>query len=119
MSYYSKLKKLQKETDSELEKYVIEEWLDNIDDKTNAGVKIWINDLMTSGCQSGMVCGLIYYTDTHAFFDKYYDEIDELREELEDNMGPLQIKGDMKNFYAWLAFEETARKIADKLGIEI
>ena len=75
-------------------------------------------DLLQHGCQSGMVSQLIYYSDTHAFYDKHYDEIEELRYEIEESLGhPLQPQGDLKNWYAWLAFEETARKIADEFEI--
>src|ERR1700712_977135 len=67
-------------------------------------------DLLNHGCQSGMVVSLIYYSDTHKFYDAYYAEIENLRFELEDATGePLQPKGDLKNWYAWMAFEETAR----------
>ena len=79
----------------------------------------FFTDVIRHGCQSGIVSGLIYYTDTHAFFDKHYEEIEQLRVELEEDFGqPLQPKGDLKNWYAWLAFEETARKIADKFELE-
>ena len=65
-----------------------------------------------------MVSSLIYYTDTHAFFDKHYDEIEEMREEFEDGTGqPLTIKGDLKNFLVWFAFEEVAYRIAVELEL--
>lgn len=61
-----------------------------------------------------------YYVDTHAFYDAHYDEIEELRENAEDSLGePLTIRGDLKNFLAWFAFEETGYWIArDDLGLE-
>ena len=65
------------------------------------------------GCQGGTVSSLIYYNQTHAFYDKHYQEIEDLREEYEDNFGhPLVIKGDLKNWFAWFAFQETAFQIA-------
>ena len=77
-------------------------------------IEVFFSDLLQHGCQGGMVDSLIYYMDTHAFYDKYYAEIETLRCELEEDFGqPLQIKGDLKNWFAWLAFEETARKLAD------
>lgn len=78
-------------------------------------------DLMQCGCQSGLIGSLIYYRDTHSFFDCYYDEIEELREEYEDSLGePLRINGDLKNWLAWFAFEETAFRMAnDELGLEL
>ena len=82
-------------------------------------IEIFFSDLLQHGFQSGMIGKLIYYCDTHKFFDKYYNEIEELRCELEESFGsPLQPKGDLKNWFAWMAFEETARIIADELAIE-
>ena len=78
----------------------------------------FFSDLLSHGCQSGMIGKLIYYADTHTFYDKYYYDIEEIRCDLEDSFGePLQPQGDLKNWYAWLAFEETARKIGDKFEL--
>lgn len=81
----------------------------------------FFRDLIDSGCASGLVSHLIYIWDTHAFFDRHYDEIEELREDWEENVGePIRIKYDLKNFLAWFAFEETAYRIAnDDLGLGI
>ncbi|MDD2987133.1 hypothetical protein [Flavobacterium sp.] len=43
--------------------------------------------LSEHGCVSGLVGSLIYYTQTHAFYDTHYQEIEELREEFEKNTG--------------------------------
>ena len=76
----------------------------------------FFSDLLQHGCISGMVSSLIYYNDTHAFFDKYYREINLLCCEYEENISePLQIKGDLKNFLACFAFEETAHYLAHEL----
>ena len=80
-------------------------------------IKAFFSDLQQHGCISGMISPLIYYTDTHKFYDKHYDEIEELREQYEDNIGEsIKIKGDLKNFLAWFAFEETAYQLAIELG---
>lgn len=78
-------------------------------------------DLQQGGCASGMIGSLIWYTDTRAFFDRFYYEIEGLREQYEDEVGePLRINGDLKNWLAWFAFEETAYRIAhDELGLEL
>ncbi len=77
-------------------------------------IAAFFTDLLHHGCQSGMISSLIYYHDTHAFFDKHYDEIEALRYELEHELGePLKPQGDLKNWYAWIAFEETARMMSD------
>lgn len=60
----------------------------------------------------------MWYTDTHAFFDEHYAEIEGLREQYEDNIGEaLRINGDLKNFLAWFAFEETAYRMAEEMGL--
>ena len=78
----------------------------------------WLKGLLQHGCVSGWISELIYYTDTHAFYDRHYDEIEDMRMDYEDDLGePLRINGDLKNRFAWFAYEETARRIADDLGI--
>ena len=78
----------------------------------------FFSDLLQHGCQSWMMGTLVYYRDTHQFYDTHYDEIEELREELEDAFGgPLHPKGDLKNWFAWMAFEETARAITYELEL--
>ena len=78
--------------------------------------RIWFEDLFAHGCISGMVGSLIYYTDTHAFFDRHYDQIEALREQYEDDTGAaLLIRGDLKNRLAWFAFESVAMHIYEGL----
>ena len=80
----------------------------------------FFSDLQNHGCVSGLVSSLIYYTDTHAFFDKYYEEIEDLRCEYEEETGvQINIQHDLKNFLAWFAFEETAYQMASELELEI
>ncbi len=81
----------------------------------------FFHDLMNCGCISGFVSHLIYYVDTHVYFDAHYDEIEELREEWEENVGePIRIRGDLRNFLAWFGFEETAYRMThDDLGLDI
>ncbi|MEM7001493.1 MAG: hypothetical protein AAF529_11955 [Pseudomonadota bacterium] len=80
-----------------------------------------LSDLMRGGCASGTIGGMVYYADTHAFFDRYYHEIEALREEVQDQLGePLCIRGDLKNHLAWFAFEGTAFRLArEELGLEV
>ena len=83
-------------------------------------VTAFFSDLLQHGCVSGMVSSLVYYSDTHAFFDAHYAAIEDLRDEVEDNLGQsLQINGDLKNFLAWFAFEETAYQLALEIGLEV
>lgn len=78
----------------------------------------YLHDILTYGCISGTVSALVYYGDTQAFYDRYYDEIEDLRHDLQDSLGqPLHINGDIKNHLAWFAFEQTACKIAEQCGL--
>ncbi len=66
-----------------------------------------------------MVNSLIYYKDTYEFFEKHYEEIEEIREELEEEGIKVNIPTtDLKNFLAWLWFEYRARNLYYDLEIE-
>ncbi len=83
-------------------------------------IKSFFHDLLSHGCCSGMVTGLICHADTWQFFDRFYEEIEELRNDFESEIGePLRIEHDLKNFFAWFAFEETAFRLANELDIEV
>ena len=76
-------------------------------------------DLFTYGCESGMVSSLIHHDDTHAFFIKHYDEIEEMRVEYEQNYNEwLQPEDvDLMTFLAWFTFEEVTKEISLELDI--
>ena len=74
----------------------------------------FFSDLAHWGCVSGMVSSLVWYSDTHRFFDTYYDEIMGIVEDLADQGIKIECTGgDLKNKLAWLAFEEEAWKMAN------
>ena len=76
--------------------------------------------LFRYGCINGAVQSLIFYTSTHTFYDTYYDEIEEIRQDFEENIGqPIKIQGDYKNFMTWFAFEQTAYKLCNEIGLDI
>ena len=77
----------------------------------------WLRRLIEHGCVTGWDSSLIYYADTHDFFDEHYDEIEELREAWIDQTGQdLHIEGDLKNYLAWFGFEQTAWNIMQEAG---
>lgn len=60
-----------------------------------------------------MVSGLIYFSDTHVFFDRHYDEIEEIRQDFEQSHGyPFYPPGDLKNDLAWFAYESVGLDLA-------
>lgn len=77
----------------------------------------FFKDLLHHGCISGMVGSLIYYRDTQKFYDTHYDEIEDLRHNMEYAESGF-IDGDLKNTYAWLSFEETAYRMAVNLELK-
>ncbi len=82
--------------------------------------KEFFEDLLQHWCISWMVGSLIYYKDTHEFFERHYEEIEEIRAELEEQWLEIKIpsNSDLKNFLAWLGFEERARELYDELELD-
>jgi len=84
----------------------------------------YIKDVAEYGCVSGICNNLVSYNDTHKFYTKYADEIDEILQELEEQMGePYSIsenmkqlgQSDLRNFLAWFAYEVKAQEIMQEL----
>lgn len=123
MKYNTAVKKLKKlityYSKSELYRSVAESIIDEADGYES--INDWLDDLMSHGCVSGMIGGLIYYKDTYAFFDTHYSDIMDLVNEYNyQGVGvDLMKDGDIKNTGAWFAYEETARQIAQDMGIEL
>ena len=117
-NYINTIKEIANEQVDSIKKAVALEILS--DAETDEEVINFFNDLQTYGCQSGMVNSLIYYRDTHAFFDTHYDEIEELRQDYKDSCGiDISIQYDLKNTLAWFAFEEVAYQLSNELEIEL
>ena len=99
------------------------------------GAKRFLDDLMYGGCQSGIIGSLVYYNDTIKFYKTHKKEINNmLKEALEESgiKSPSELFGDKwddgdvfaedtqnQNLLAWFGFEETARNLADRNGIEL
>ena len=90
----------------------------------------YLEDLTQHGCQSGMVTGLIYYSDTCKFFEDHKQEIKDLLKESCENTGLSisELFGDKwdkddpfadeqlnQNLLAWFAYEETAYQLMGEL----
>jgi len=111
----------------------VQTWLNERAVEYDGNMESVLSDLLEHGCVSGQVGHLIYYKDTLAFFKKHKKEINELIKEILsdtgetisqmfrdfDNDDPLCMDTNNQNLLAWFAFEETARKLADRNGIEV
>ena len=114
MNMKEKLEILLKENPNTITAEVVQEALDSEDPKD------WFDDLLQYGCQSWMVWQLIYYKDTHAFYDKYYNEIEDIRYQLNEEwiLDNCSIDSDLKNYFAWLSFEHITYNIYNQLQEE-
>ena len=80
----------------------------------------FFHDLIRYGCQNGIIASLTYYADTAEFFDRHYDEIEDIRLAYQEESGiPFHTDGDWKNALAWFAFESVAWQIAQHIGIPL
>lgn len=103
-------------TDCPLRHAVVKEILDHA--RSDEEARSFLSDILHHGCVSGMIPSLVYYVDTHVFYDTHYAAIEALREEYEESTEePIQMKGDLKNFLAWFAFEATVYQIAGELEL--
>ena len=109
----AKLQKLLEENLGTITEDVITEalssWYDNIKD--------FFTELQRMWCQSGVISSMIRYNDTHKFYDKHYDEIENIRLELQEEwiLWNEPIDQDLKNYLAWLAYEHIAYNIYNQI----
>jgi hypothetical protein len=94
-----------------------------------------VKDLLCGGCQSGMVSELIYYRDTVKFYRKHKTDISALLKDVLENSGckgPAELFGDKwesndplasddmnQNLLAWFGFEEAARNVCSRAGLDV
>ena len=75
-----------------------------------------VEEIVTYGCQSGIVSVLITYSDTDKFFNNHADEIFELIEDTKQegiiDMNNFTLS---KNNLAWFAFETIAQEIYQEM----
>lgn len=102
--------------DSDIKSVVAKDALDNGDEAIT-----YLTNVCNHGGVSGSIRGLVYYADTHAFYNAHADECDEVLESIEDNTGEgFKFNGqDVRNTLAWLAYEEKAREVLSMLDIEL
>jgi hypothetical protein len=108
-------------------------WLNSHGEGYDSGAAGAARDLFYGGCQAGTVSELIYYTDTLKFYKKHREEIGTLLAEMCDSTGlspaellrdfdtsdPLANEQSNQNLLAWFGFEESARRVCDRAGIEV
>ena len=90
--------------------------IDQVDGLDNEEILPAVEEIVTYGCQSGIVSALITYSDTEKFFDNHANEIFELIEDMRQegiiNMNNFELS---KNNLAWFAFETIAQEIYNEM----
>lgn len=113
---------------TEMEKEVIEDQLDEVDGYETP--KDFIEHLCELYITGGGVSSMIYYDDTLAFLERHSEEINQLLQQGIDEFGslndmfgdnydssdPMNLDTHNRNLFAWYAYEETARRIAEALN---
>lgn len=112
----------------------VQSWANGRADDYDDGVIGVLKDLAHGGCISGMVGHLVYTQDCVKFFQAHRRDISQLLAAMVDDTGqqPAELFGDKwdkadplaqedtnRNLLAWFGFEEAARALADRNGIEL
>lgn len=83
---------------------------------TDEEFKGWVEDVTVGGCISGIVGEFIYHSDCKEFYIKHIDELEDMKKELEDEMGPINNRHELPHytFVVWLCFEEYCHDLFNK-----
>lgn len=83
--------------------------LDSYDGTKKEQLKSYLEDLQRGGCMSGMISQFIYHADCREFYVAHLDDLESIREQLEDSLGEA-VKNRHRlphyTFICWLCFEE-------------
>ena len=97
---------------------VVEIIMDEVEGIEDDEILSTVEEMITYGCQSGIVSALITYSDTEKFFDNHANEIFELIEDMRQegiiNMNNFELS---KNNLAWFAFETIAQEIYQEMEV--
>ena len=109
-------------------------WLNRQGQNYDDGPRGALKDLAYGGCASGMVGNLCYYADTLKFYRRHSKDINDLLVVMVDDTGmsvpelfgdkwddkdPLAMDRFNRNLLAWFGFEEAARCVASRAGLEV
>ena len=96
--------------ETNLRQHVAQYLLDHND--TREDLDSWLQDMAHGGCESGMG-PLVYTFDAQAFYDRFYKDIEALRNDWEETTGEPLLAGEMdhKTYFAYFAWETTCWSI--------
>ncbi|WP_347051898.1 DUF7222 domain-containing protein [Flavobacterium olei] len=91
-----------------LNKIILSE-LESYDGIKKEQLKSFLEDLQNGGCISGMISEFIYHADCKKFYIQHLEDLENIREEIEDSLGEA-VKNRHRlphyTFMCWLCFEE-------------
>jgi hypothetical protein len=122
------MKPIKLKPQTNLEREVVALIQSNNEDEGPESLAKWLKDLESHGCISGMVSGLVYYSETEAFYKRHKDGINKILAELLEDTGespqflfknwkgsdPLALECINQNTLAWFGFEESARVMRER-----
>jgi len=88
---------------------IIEEKIQGYNGTAKQQLKSFFEDLQYGGCQSGIIGEFIYNSDCKDFYINHIDDLEEMREDLEEQLGEsIQNRNRLPHyvFMVWLCFEE-------------
>lgn len=88
---------------------IISDEVDGYSGTTKERLQSFFNDMQRGGCQSGMIGEFIYHSDCKGFYIKHIDDLEDMKQELEDGLGePIANRQSLPHytFMCWLCFEE-------------
>ena len=88
---------------------IIEAKIDGYNGTKKEQLKSFFEDLQHGGCQSGMIGDFIYNSDCKRFYIEHIDDLEEMKEDLESQLGePIKDRNSLPHytFLCWLCFEQ-------------
>jgi hypothetical protein len=88
---------------------IILEQIQRYEGKKKEQLKSFLEDMQKGGCMSGMIGDFIYNADCKQFYIEHIDELEEIKEDLEESLGErIENKHNLPHytFMCWLCFEE-------------
>lgn len=88
---------------------IISDGVDGYNGNTKDKLKSFFNDLQHGGCSSGMIGEFIYNSDCKEFYIKHIDDLESMKEDLDEQLGePVTNRQGLPHytFLCWLCFEE-------------
>lgn len=79
--------------------------------------EFYLSEIIENGGKTGGIGELIYYPDTHTFFDTYYDDIQYVLKGILANGGGLYFENDLKTEFSWVAVKCFAYQLCFITGI--